>query len=87
VVWHQHAVISNVSVSLDGPRKIDIAIIREALCNEVVAVPLDISEVDIEDLLTFSEPANYVKDLPSGIVQHFTHSHLEKIEAMVWTLM
>src|SRR5690348_11085730 len=49
VVGHEHPVVADLAVDLQGAVEVDVAVVGVALL-EVVAAPVDVAEVDVEDL-------------------------------------
>ena len=66
MVGHDHVLVADFFVDLDGLDEIDVAFIREGL-DEIVAMAADVAEVDVEDLVAGAEVADDVEDLLAGI--------------------
>src|SRR5260370_3900677 len=68
VIGHQHALVSDFFVSLDGLDEIDVAIVGEGFL-EVQESAADVAEMDVEDFLARAEVADDVVDLDAWILQ------------------
>src|ERR1700676_505210 len=86
MIRHQHIGITNFVVHVKGFDEIDIPLVRIHF-QEVVSMPANVSEMNIEYLLACAEISNYVKDLFPRIGKHLRDSALAEIKAVVGALL
>ncbi len=88
MVGHNQRAIANFSVDVEAFKKIHIAIIREGFYKVISATP-DISEVNIEYLLTRTEPSDDIIYLTRRVFQTLRDGSLAEIYAVIarWTYL
>lgn len=82
MVGHEHVLVADFLVGLDGFDHVDVTLVGVDL-DEVVAVAADVAEVDVEDLVAGAEVADDVVDLGSGVGEHLGDGSLAEVEAVV----
>src|ERR1700744_1745419 len=67
VIGHEHVLVSDLFVDLQGSDEIDVPVVRIRLA-KVVAVPSNITEMHVEDLVAAAEITDHTKDLDARVV-------------------
>src|ERR1035438_7016406 len=86
MIGHHHVGIADLLVDPKRLYEIDIAFVREDL-HKVVAMPANVAEVHVEDLLASSEVADDVKNLDTRILEIFGDGPLAEVEPVPGTLL
>ena len=84
MVGHDHAIDADFLVDPQARSHVHVAGIGKLL-GEGIAAALDVAEVDVENLLTFTEPADDVADFLARIFEAFGHRALTEIEPVIGT--
>ena len=86
MIGHDHVLVPHFLVGAHRLQHVDVALVGEYL-HEVVQPPLDVPEVDVEDLLPGAEIADDVVDLLRGVLQAFRHAALAEVQPVVGTVV
>src|SRR5207302_10161858 len=82
VAGHQKVGVAHITVHLDCLYEIDVALVRERF-DEVVAMPANIAEMDVEDLFAGAEVTDYVIELLTRLVEHLGDGALAEIQPVI----
>jgi len=85
VVRHQEVGVPHLFICLDGFDQIDVTTVRVGL-HKLVAVPADVTEMHVENLLARAEITDHVVDFLARLVQHLRHRALAEVEPVVTAL-
>ena len=82
VVRHQHVGITDLVQRASNRQHVEVAIVGIRLA-KVVAMALDVAEVDVENLAALAEVAHDLADLTARVLQHFGHGADAEIQSVV----
>src|SRR5215470_4354281 len=82
MVRHNHAVIANLFINPHRSNHVHVPVVRKSFL-EAEEPTFDVAEVNIEDLAPAAKVANDVVNIFAGVLEHFGHSSLTKVQSMV----
>src|SRR5262245_39520673 len=86
MIGHHHVRIPDFLVDHHGLDKVDVAFVRIDLL-KTVALPANVPEMDVEDLLARTEVTNHIEDFLARILAHYRDGSLAEVQSMVGTLL
>ena len=86
VIGHQHVGVANLFVDLDRLDEIDVAFVGIDF-DELIAMPADVAEMNIEDLFARAEVADDIEDFDARIREHLRDCALAEVEPMMGTFV
>ena len=82
MVRHQHVAVADIVVCRERSRHVHVALIRERF-HEVEPASPDVAKMHVEQFAALAEPADNIKDLAAGIVEHRRNRALAEVEAVI----
>src|SRR5262249_3587614 len=85
MIWHHHAVETNLFIDTHGLQHIDITVVDERFL-KIQKPSTDVPEMDVEDLFASAEVADDIVDFFPRFLQHLRHSALAEVQPVISAL-